>query len=76
LKALAQFDAGSSDAAEASALRALELDEKSARAVLVLGMVYQSQNDAAKAKVEYQRYLELEPKGAHASEVKAILAGL
>ncbi len=76
LKALAHFDNDQTGAAEKAAIEALKLDEKAARAVLVLGMVHQARGQDAKAKAEYERYLTLEPKGAHAGDVKAILAGL
>lgn len=63
-----------------SAVRPLEtaarLDGKSARAQLLLGTAYQSLGRNPDASAAYQRYLELEPSGEFAKDVKLILASL
>ena len=63
-----------------SALQPLEgaarLDAKSSRAQLLLGTAYQSLGRNADAVKAYGRYLELEPEGKFARDVKVILANL
>lgn len=59
--------------AAASAKKALALEASSARAHLVLGLVASNKMDIAAAKKSYQRYLELEPKGEYASEVRRFM---
>jgi tetratricopeptide (TPR) repeat protein len=63
-----------------SALQPLEsaahLDAKSGRAQLLLGTAYQSLGRNAQAREAYRRYLELEPQGEFARDVRLILANL
>ena len=55
---------------------AARLDPKSARAQLLLGTTYHSLGRIWDAVKAYRRYLELEPAGDFAKDVKAILANL
>jgi len=63
-----------------SALEPLEaaarLDPTRARAQLLLGTTYHSIGKIGEAAKAYRRYLELEPSGEFASDVKVILANL
>ena len=56
--------------------KAAKIDLKSGRAQLLLGTAYQSQSRNADAVLAYQRYLELEPTGEFAHDVRSILANL
>ncbi|WP_408891172.1 response regulator [Myxococcus faecalis] len=51
-------------------------DEKNARAWLSLGMAYQSIGKNSEAGRAYNQYLKLEPSGASANEVRAMLKSL
>ena len=55
---------------------AARLDPASGRAQLLLGTAWQSLGQNAKALKAYRRYLELEPKGEYARDVRLILANL
>jgi cytochrome c-type biogenesis protein CcmH/NrfG len=57
-------------------LRAIELDPKNAKAYVLLGSVYQDQRKNADAVAAYQRFLELEPNGEGASEIRQIISQL
>jgi tetratricopeptide (TPR) repeat protein len=70
----ARFDAGDWRSAEEAALRTLELDPKDGRAVLLLASVYILQVQPEKAQAQLRHYLEIEPKGPYAAEVRAVLA--
>ena len=63
-----------------SALPPLEdaerIDPQNARAQLLLGTAYQSLGRNTPAMKAYRRYLELEPKGEFARDVRSILANL
>ncbi len=63
-----------------SALQPLEtasrLDAKNGRAPLLLGTAYQSLGRNAEAVKAYQHYLELDPGGEFANDVRSILANL
>ena len=56
--------------------RAADLDPRSGRAQLLLGTAYQSLGHAREAVKAYKRYLELEPRGEFAGDVRAIVANL
>jgi cytochrome c-type biogenesis protein CcmH/NrfG len=56
--------------------QAAQLDAKSARAQLLLGTVFQGLGREKEAIVAYKRYLELEPHGEFAGDVRAIVANL
>ena len=60
----------------AAAERAVKLDAKLADAYLVIGGIHQDAGEMSEAKHAYQRYLELQPHGAKASEVQAIVERL
>jgi Tfp pilus assembly protein PilF len=55
---------------------AARLDAKSGRAQLLLGTAYQSLGRTADAAKAYQRYLEIDPRGDFAADVRVILANL
>ena len=76
--ARALYDAGGDRAPEA--LRAidsaLKLDPRSAPAYLLRGGILQGQGRPQEARAAYQRYLELEPRGGSAADVRQILEQL
>jgi hypothetical protein len=57
-------------------LQAAQLDAGSARAQLLLGTAFQSLNRPKEAVAAYKRYLDLEPNGDFANDVRAIVANL
>lgn len=57
-------------------LTAAQLDPGSARAQLLLGTAFQSLGRPRDAVAAYKRYLELEPNGEFAGDVRAIVANL
>jgi Tfp pilus assembly protein PilF len=59
--------------ASAEAKKAIALDTNAARAHLVLGLIASNRQDIAGAKKAYKRYLELEPKGEYAEEVRRFM---
>ena len=56
--------------------QAAQLDQKNARAQLLLGTVFQGLGRERDAVIAYRRYLELEPHGEFAGDVRAIVANL
>ncbi|HEX9604729.1 MAG TPA: response regulator [Myxococcales bacterium] len=56
--------------------QAAQLDPRNARAQLLLGTVFQGLGREKEAIVAYKRYLELEPHGEFAGDVRAIVANL
>ena len=56
--------------------QAAQLDPKNARAHLLLGTVFQGLTREKEAVVAYRHYLELEPHGEFAGDVRAIVANL
>ena len=56
--------------------QASQLDPKSARAQLLLGTVFQGLGREKEAVLAYKRYLELEPHGEFAGDVRAIVTNL
>ena len=52
---------------------AVKLDPTYARAWLLLGSIYQSQNKRASARQAYEKYLKLAPNGEFAHDVRVIL---
>jgi len=56
--------------------QAAQLDPRSARAQLLLGTVFQGLGREKEAILAYKRYLELEPHGEFAGDVRAIVANL
>ncbi|HEY2728967.1 MAG TPA: DUF4388 domain-containing protein [Polyangia bacterium] len=53
--------------------RAVALDPKRADAYVIIGGVKQAAGDAASAKAAYKKYLELEPTGQYAADLRAIV---
>ena len=56
--------------------QAAQLDANNARAQLLLGTVFQGLGREKEAVAAYKRYLELEPHGEFAGDVRAIVANL
>jgi tetratricopeptide (TPR) repeat protein len=57
----------------AAAERAIKLNPKWADAYVVIGGIHQDAGEMADARRAYQRYLELEPHGEFAGELRAIV---
>jgi CheY-like chemotaxis protein len=70
------LDRGATQKALATASLAIAANANNADAFLVVGAVQQQMGHLAEAKSAYQSYLKLSPKGAYASEIRSILAGL
>jgi tetratricopeptide (TPR) repeat protein len=58
------------------ARKAIALDDQRAAAYVFLGGAEQALGHAAAARVAYRRYLDLDPHGRHAADVRAVLASL
>jgi Tfp pilus assembly protein PilF len=71
--AMALYGMEKDGAAGAEARKALTLNSGSARAYLVLGLIASNKQDIASAKKSYKRYLELEPNGEYADEVRRFM---
>jgi len=56
-----------------AAERAVKLNPKLADAYVIIGGVRQEGGDVEEARRAYQRYLELEPKGSFAADLRAII---
>ncbi|MBI3184994.1 MAG: tetratricopeptide repeat protein [Myxococcales bacterium] len=74
LLGLARFDAGDGPGAEQAAMKALEVEPKNGRALILLASVYLDQGQRAKAEAELRRYLQLEPNGPFAEEARQLLS--
>jgi CheY-like chemotaxis protein len=59
-----------------SAERAVKLNPKLADAYVIIGGVRQEEGDNEEARRAYQRYLDLEPKGSFAADLRAIIRQL
>jgi CheY-like chemotaxis protein len=59
-----------------SAERAVKLNPKLADAYVIIGGVRQDDGDVDEARRAYQRYLDLEPKGSYAADLRAIIGRL
>ena len=73
LLGLARFDHGDRSGAEDAAMKALSLNSKNGRAIVLLATVFLDKGQNREAKIELQRYLELYPKGPFAHEVRELL---
>jgi CheY-like chemotaxis protein/Flp pilus assembly protein TadD len=71
--AMALYGLEKDAAAGQEARKALALSANSARAYLVLGLIASNKQDIAAAKKAYKRYLELEPNGEYAEEVRRFM---
>jgi len=76
LLAHALFNRNKKRDALASAERAVKLNPKLADQYVIIGGVRQEDGDVEEARRAYQRYLELEPKGSYAGELRAIMSRL
>ncbi|HEU4385321.1 MAG TPA: response regulator [Anaeromyxobacteraceae bacterium] len=72
----ALYDGNQPLSAQEALLRAIEIDERNARAWLALGEIYVAQDRKADARRAYLKYLELEPSGPYAREVRSVLQQL
>ena len=54
----------------------MKLNPKLADAYVIIGGVRQEDGEVDEARRAYQRYLELEPKGSYAADLRAIIARL
>ena len=54
----------------------MKLNPKLADAYVIIGGVRQDDGDVEEARRAYQRYLELEPKGPYAADLRAIVSRL
>ena len=59
-----------------AAERAVKLNPKWADAYVIIGGVRQDSGDTSEAKRAYQRYLELEPHGRYAPDLRSIVGKL
>ena len=72
----ALLEADDARSALAPLQQAAALEPRSARAQLLLGTAYQSVGRKADALRAYRRYLDLDPQGEFAGDVRAILTNL
>lgn len=70
------FNAGKIKEARGHVEETLRIDPKYASAYYLMGMVELNDNHMGAARVAFQKYLELDPKGKNAGEVKEILKGI
>jgi tetratricopeptide (TPR) repeat protein len=70
------FNAGKIKEARGHVEETLKIDPKYATAYYLLGMVELNDNHMGAARVAFQKYLELDPKGKNVGEVKEILKGI
>jgi CheY-like chemotaxis protein len=72
----ALYDAGRTAEAGVELRRAVRVDPGSAAAWLALGEVHLARGEAAEARAAYERYLEIEPRGRWARDVRQVLGRL
>ena len=72
----ALYDGNQPLAAQEALLRAIELDARNARAWLALGEIYLEQDRKDEARQAYLKYLEIEPNGPYARDVRSVLQQL
>jgi tetratricopeptide (TPR) repeat protein len=70
---MALFDRNDRAGASRAVKKALELDPKNGRALVLLATLHLDAGQTAQAKVHLRRYLELYPNGSHVEEAKASL---
>jgi tetratricopeptide (TPR) repeat protein len=78
LNGVANLNAGHTDAAEKSALRAQELDSKNTnpRVQLLLAEIYERTGRRDEAAIHFKKFLSLDPQSRDAEQVRARLAKL
>ena len=76
LLAHALFNRNRRREALSAAERAIKLNPKWADAYVIIGGVHQDAGHMDEARRAYQRYLDLEPKGQYASDLRAIVGKL
>jgi hypothetical protein len=76
LLAEAEFTRGHTGVALKLATEATNAAPSYADAYVIIGGVYQDKGKAAEARAAYEQYLALQPKGKHAADLRAILAGM
>jgi len=76
LLAHALFNRNKRREALTSAERAVKLNPKLADAYVIIGGVLQEDGDVEEARRAYQHYLDLEPKGSYAGDLRAIISRL
>jgi hypothetical protein len=74
--AFCHMDRGAMGKALSAANLALATNPNNGDAYLVVGTAHQSSGKNGEARTAYKKYLELKPKGPHASDVRAILKSL
>jgi len=72
----ALYDGRRTGEARQALRRAVALDPSSAAAWLALGEVHLALREPADARAAYERYLDLEPRGRYADDVRQVLARL
>jgi type IV secretory pathway VirB10-like protein len=72
----AYFDTDQNALAIQHLRRALELNAKNGQALVILGNVHQAMGDNPKAKQAYEQYLQIEPSGKFAADVRLILQSM
>lgn len=72
----ALYDGNQAGPAQDALLRAIEIDRRNANAWLTLGEIYVGQDRIEEARHAYLRYLELEPNGRYARDVRSVLQQL
>jgi len=76
LLAHALFNRNKRHEALGAAERAVKLNPRLADAYVIIGGVQQEDGDVEEARRAYQRYLDLEPKGSYAPDLRAIISRL
>lgn len=72
----ARYQAGDLSGAAAACRRAIDVDPSLGAGWLALGEVKLAEGDRASARVAFDRYLAVEPEGAHAPRIRALLERL
>ena len=72
----ARYQAGDLAGAAAACRRAIDVDPSIGAGWLALGEVKLAEGDRASARVAFDRYLAVEPEGAHAPRIRALLERL
>jgi tetratricopeptide (TPR) repeat protein len=73
-RAVDLYNAGKTSEAKPYLKKAIEIDPKFSESYYLLGLCEIGDGDMAAGKINFQKYLELDPNGKYAKEVKEILA--